>query len=184
MACDLTLGRKEPCKDVVGGLMAVYFFNFDDCAVTLTGDEVTDIDDGAATPGSATAYKYELKGANNLEEAINTSRDNGTTFFQQALNLTLKKLDADTTKEVKLLSYGRPKIVVQDRNGNAIMLGIEHGCDLVGGTIGTGTQQGDLAGYTLQFQGQEPIPGSFLNGATKADPFAGMSTSVTVVEGT
>ena len=28
MACDLTLGRKEPCKDVVGGLKNVYFVDF------------------------------------------------------------------------------------------------------------------------------------------------------------
>ena len=28
MACDLTLGRKEPCKDVVGGIKNVYFHRF------------------------------------------------------------------------------------------------------------------------------------------------------------
>ena len=28
MACDLSLGRKEPCKDVVGGIKNVYFVDF------------------------------------------------------------------------------------------------------------------------------------------------------------
>jgi len=27
MACDLSLGRKEPCKDVVGGIKNIYFVN-------------------------------------------------------------------------------------------------------------------------------------------------------------
>ena len=28
MACDITLGRTEPCKDSVGGIKAVYFVDF------------------------------------------------------------------------------------------------------------------------------------------------------------
>jgi hypothetical protein len=28
MACDINAGRKEPCKDVVGGITAVYFVNY------------------------------------------------------------------------------------------------------------------------------------------------------------
>ena len=42
MACDLSLGRKEPCKDVVGGIKNVYFTDFGDFGtVTLTDDEIT-----------------------------------------------------------------------------------------------------------------------------------------------
>ena len=44
MACDLSLGRKEPCKDVVGGIKNVYFTDFGDFGtVTLTDDEITDM---------------------------------------------------------------------------------------------------------------------------------------------
>ena len=28
MACNLTLGRKEPCKDVVGGIKNIYIVNY------------------------------------------------------------------------------------------------------------------------------------------------------------
>ena len=28
MACNLTAGRNEPCKDSIGGLHGVYFLNF------------------------------------------------------------------------------------------------------------------------------------------------------------
>jgi hypothetical protein len=30
MACDISLGRLEPCKDSTGGLKAVYFVNYGD----------------------------------------------------------------------------------------------------------------------------------------------------------
>jgi hypothetical protein len=53
MACDLTSGRAVPCKDVVGGIYAVYFVDFGDLGtVTLTNDEVTDIS------GTFSAYQY------------------------------------------------------------------------------------------------------------------------------
>ena len=28
MACNLTLGRNEPCKDSVGGIASVFFLNY------------------------------------------------------------------------------------------------------------------------------------------------------------
>ena len=76
MACDLTRGRKEPCKDTVGGLKAVYFVDYSDLGtVTQTDDEITDM------TGTFSAYKYELKGNSSFEQAVNSSRENGTTFF-------------------------------------------------------------------------------------------------------
>ena len=90
MACDLTKGRKEPCKDVVGGLRAIYFVDYGDLGtVTQTDDEITDLS------GTFSAYKYELKGGSSFEQSISSSRDNGTTFFEQTLNLTLKKLSKE-----------------------------------------------------------------------------------------
>ena len=90
MACDLTLGRKEPCKDVVGGLKNVYFVDFGDLGtVTLTDDEITNM---TGSSGDLTAFKYELKGNSSFEQAITSSRENGTTFVEQTLTLTLKKL--------------------------------------------------------------------------------------------
>ena len=180
MACDLTRGRKEPCKDVVGGLKAVYFTDFGDYGtVTQTDDEITDMD------GTFTAYKYELKGNSSFEQAITSSRENGTTFFDQTLNITFKKLSKEDNKEIKLLAYGRPHIAVEDYNGNVFVMGLEHGAEVTGGTIVTGAAMGDLSGYTLTFNAQELKPANFVDSPTAADPFDGMaSATVTVTEGT
>ena len=100
MACDLTLGRKEPCKDVVGGLKNVYFVGFGKLGtVTLTNDETTNLTGDSSN--NLTAFKYELKGNSSFEQTINASRENGTTFFDQTLNLTLKKLTKEDNKDPK-----------------------------------------------------------------------------------
>jgi len=180
MACDLTRGRKEPCKDVVGGLKAVYFTDYGDYGtVTQTSDEITDMD------GTFTAYKYELKGNSSFEQTITSSRENGTTFFDQTLNLTLKKLSKEDNAEIKLLAYGRPHVAVEDYNGNVFVMGLEHGAEVTGGTIVTGAAMGDLSGYTLTLNAQELKPANFVSGATDGDPFAGMiSATDTITEGT
>jgi hypothetical protein len=153
--------------------------NFNTGSFTLNATDVV-----TAFPTGSTVYKYELKGTNGYTETVNTSRDNGTTFFAQVLSLQLKKLTAEATKEFKLLAYGRPKIVVADRNGNAFLVGKDYGADMTAGTITTGTAYGDLSGYTLEFTGQEALPANFLSGSTVANPFAGVSNAPTVVYGT
>ena len=180
MACDLTRGRKEPCKDVVGGIRAVYFTDFGDLGtITLTDDEITDMS------GTFTAYKYEVKGNSSFEQNITSSRENGTTFFEQTLNLTLHKLSKEDNKELKLIAYGRPHVAVEDYNGNVFLMGRQHGADVSGGTIVTGAAMGDLSGYTLTLSAMEVQPANFVASPTAADPYAGMSSAtVTITEGT
>ncbi len=180
MACDLSLGRKEPCKDVVGGIKAVYFTDFGDLGtVTKTDDEITDLS------GTFTAFKYEVKGNSSFEQNITSSRENGTTFFEQTLNLTLHKLSKEDNKELKLLAYGRPHVAVEDYNGNVFLMGLQHGADVSGGTIVTGAAMGDLSGYTLTLSSMEVEPANFVDSPTASDPYAGMSSAtVTVTVGT
>ena len=173
MACALSLGRIEPCKDVVGGITAVYFLNYQSLTVTY---DVTNTDAIDTLGSGLTAYKYELKGNSSFEQAVTSSRENGTTFFDQTLNLTLHKLSKQSNKEIKLMAYGRPIVIVEDYNGHYFVAGLEHGCEVTGGTIVTGAAMGDLSGYTLTLNGQEQVPANFLDGTLSA---AGISTIVT-----
>jgi hypothetical protein len=180
MSCLLTAGRTIPCKDVVGGIKAVYFVNFGDLGtITETADEVTNM------TGTFSAYKYDLKGNSSFEQSFNSSRENGTTFFEQTLNLQFSKLTKEDNKELKLMAYGRPQVVVLDYNDNAFLMGSEHGAEVTGGTIVTGAAMGDLSGYTLTLTAQELKPANFIAGVdlTNAEEvFAGMtSATVTIV---
>jgi len=169
MPCDISLGRIEPCKTSTGGLKAVYFVN-DGKATGFTYD-ATNTDAIASVTGTPTAYKYDLKGNSSFEQTINSSRENGTTFFEQTLNLTLKKLTVVDHKQIKLLSYGRPQVIVEDNNGNLFYCGLTHGMEVSGGTIVTGAALGDLSGYTLTLTGQEPVPANFLSTTLTAAGF-------------
>jgi hypothetical protein len=160
MACDITLGRLEPCKNAVGGLTNAYFINYGDVASITYNATYTDAIDSVT--GSPTAYKYELKGTNSFDQTITSSRENGTTFFDQSLKLQLKNLTPAMHKQVKLLSYGRPQIIVEDNNGNLFYCGLEHGMEVTGGTIVTGAAMGDLSGYTLELKGMEKLPANFI----------------------
>ena len=176
MACLLTQGRQEVCKESVGGLQGVYFINYTTGSFTKNGaGQVT------ALPSGSTVYYYELKGNSAYTETVNTSRDNGTTFFSQELTLNLKKLTNEMTTQLKLMAYGRPQIVVWTMNGDALLVGEKEGADVTAGTIQTGGAMGDLYGYSVTFTGQEALPASFLSGSTTTSPFAGLSTQPTIV---
>ena len=179
MACNLSAGRNEVCKESVGGIQGVYFINFTTGSFTKNGNgEVT------AVPSGSTLYYYELKGTSAYTETVNTSRDNGTTFFSQELVLNLKKLTNEMTTQLKLMSYGRPQIIVWTMNGDALLVGEKEGADVTAGTIQTGGAMGDLYGYSITFTGQEKLPAAFISGSTQANPFAGLGANPVVVFGT
>lgn len=177
MACNLTTSRTEPCKDSVGGLQAVYFINYNDSSSFASEDAdglITSL--GAAT----TVYKYDLKGTSTYTETVNTSRENGTTSFTQEAVLNLKKLTNAMSKELKVLAFGRPRIIVHTNAGDALLVGRRFGADLTAGSIATGANLQDLYGYSITMQGNEPNYAQFLSGSTTTNPFAGVSGSVTV----
>ena len=150
MACNITAGRLEGCKDSVGGLNAIYFVNFGDMgALSITDETITGI--AATTPD---AFKYDLRGTSNFEQSLTSSRENGTTFAEQTLTVSLKKQDATTHKEVKRLAYGRPHVLIEDNNGVVWVMGEEFGSEM-NATASTGAALGDKSGYELTFAAME-----------------------------
>jgi hypothetical protein len=185
MACGLNLGRKEPCKDVVGGIKNVYFVDFGDfTSISYAADPDDDVVTSVGT--SVASFKYEVKGNSSFEQNITSSRENGTTFFEQTLNLTLHKLTKEDNKELKLIAYGRPHVVVEDYNKNLFIMGLENGADVSGGTIVTGAAMGDLSGYTLTLTGMEKLPANFIDVADDGTVATALSDAgfATPTEGT
>jgi hypothetical protein len=221
MACDISLGRLEGCKDQVGGLKSIYFINFSDMgALTESNETITGIENGyvgvlsgtvsvsaastavvgvgtlfttelavgdgvkigsetfivsaiadnlnltlsvahsvgaaavSMTKAETKAYKYDLRGNSTFEQSLTSSRENGTTFCEQTLTVSLKAQDAATHKEVKSLAYGRPHILIEDNNGNIFMVGQTFGAEMTASTS-TGAAMGDKSGYELSFVASE-----------------------------
>jgi len=177
MSCEISNGRIEQCKDSVSGLKSIYIINYDklnsDSAVYLTSpagsEDVIDTWVPIDTSTALQLFKYELKStANSFTTSINSSRDNGTTFFTQTLVANLKRQDAVTTRNVKILSYGRPRIVCRTMTDQFFLMGLDQGADVSAGEISTGAALGDFNGYSLTFTAEEELPANFLDCSTEA----------------
>ena len=157
MACLLTSGRSLGCKSSQGGLRNIYFADYGTLGeVTIVEGEIT------VLAGTPEWFKYEIKGNSSLESTINSSRENGTTFYTQTLNVTLPILDKATQEEIKILSVSRPHVAIEDYNGNFFLVGLKNGAEVTGGTIVSGAAMGDLSGFTLTLEGQETAPAYFV----------------------
>ena len=150
MSCEISLGRLEGCKDQIGGLKAIYFVNFGDAESWTVADEAI----SAISATTPDAYKYDLRGNSSFDQSLTSSRENGTTFAEQTLVVSLKKQDAATNKEVKLLAYGRPHILIEDNNNSIFVMGEDYGSEM-NATTSTGTAMGDKSGYELTFTATE-----------------------------
>ena len=175
MACSLTTGRKVPCKSAVGGIKTIYFADYGTLGdATISAGEIT------AFAGIPDFFQFDVKGSSALETAINSSRENGTTFYESTLTMSLTFQDKATQEELKLIAHARPHVVVEDYNGNYFLLGLEHGAEVSGGSITSGAAMGDLSGYSLTIVAQETAPPYFVvpavitadASATQIDPTA------------
>lgn len=169
MACDLSKGRLEACKESVGGIKNLYIANYSDAMYGGMADAASVAPSGAAFDGTVATltagvdvHKFELRGDNNtFEETNENSRDNGTSFWTQSGAFVLKAQNAETMMQLKLLSYGRPHIIIEDYNGKFRIAGGQNGCEVSVNTS-TGGAMGDLNGYNITFEGKEVLPSLFV----------------------
>ena len=179
--CTVTQGRQEVCKESIGGLQGVYFLPYVSGGFTTTSGSAGADGLLTAIPSGSFLYFYQLKGTSAYTETVNTSRENGTTFFSQELVLNLKKLTNEMSTQLKLMSYGRNQVILWTNNGDAFLAGFQLGMDVTAGTIGTGAALGDLYGYSVTLTGMEKLPATWLSGSTTTNALAGLTQNFTVV---
>lgn len=165
MACDVTRGKAAlECKNGTAGIKAIYVANYDDYAFvtssTSSGHTLTDL--GTLSE----VFKFELKNsANNFQEDITTSRDNGTTFYNQVITFVLTKLSSEMAFQLKMLAWGRPIIFLEGYSGEVVVVGMEFGCEITGnGQLGGNIDGANL--YNLTATGMEREPAFFLTPAS------------------
>jgi hypothetical protein len=162
MACDaLTTGRDKACFNQIAGIKNVYFST--DALGAITYD-VTNTDTITTFAGAPEFFKYEMRGTNNTfnSGSINKDLNNGTVYFSQELTVNFGKLDKATHKEIKLLVWASPTVIVETYNGDYFVMGLLNGADVTGGTIPTGGAKSDFSGYSLTMTAEEITPANFL----------------------
>jgi hypothetical protein len=160
MACTLSTGRTLPCKSAFGGIKSALFSDFGSITALQIDSSTKQV---TTLTTSGNWYKYDVKGNSSLETTVTSSRENGTTFYTQTLNLTLTYLDAKTQAELQEIAVARPYIIVEDYYGNYFLCGYENGCELTSGTTVTGAAAGDLSGFTITMEAMEETAPYFLD---------------------
>lgn len=162
MACNLTSGRTEPCRDAIGGLKAIYLLDFVEDSFTITAGEATAIN-AAVTE----VFKYELLAdGNTYVETFTADQNNGTSIYEQVLTVALKKQTKESANELALIVKSRPVCVVEFRDGRRLVQGISDGT-VATGDIQSGGAKGDFNGYNLTLTATEVLPSPALDEATK-----------------
>jgi len=176
----LTKGRELDCSRISGGVRYLYFGVYDQfltpietAGIIQATGSVSDIQ----MEDASVIYRYAMPlGAASVSETITGSTENGTIFYTPTVNVVMNKLTAIDQNEIKLL--GQTKVVIfaqlnetlaNDHN-TIICLGASNGMSLNAGSMDTGAAFGDRNGYTLTFDGLEPIPFPFVADYT-ASPF-------------
>lgn len=179
--CDITSGFTLGCRDNSGGIKNLYILSG---SISAVADESEGLINSIS--GSGEFFQFELfRQTSDFAEAISSTPENGTVFYEQTVNATFFKLQSATRNQVRVLAKNPDlKIIVETNNGSVDgvgrywLLGEENGVQLLSGTGQTGTAFGDLNGYTLTFTGQEPEPASEISGS-----LSGVVSGITVPAG-
>lgn len=151
MACLLTSGRTEPCRDAIGGLKALYLFDFVEDSFTVSAGEATAIDAGITD-----VYKYDLLADGNtfVESGGAPDESTGTSVVTQTGTAVLKKQDVKTANEINILKSARPVAVWKFRDGTYKVQGLSDGT-VISVETASGGAKADFNGYTLTLTSTE-----------------------------
>ncbi len=171
MPCGLTQTIARGCLDAVGSIETIYVAEWSRVA------SVTENSSGQVTAitmaGNSKFLEYQVeKGTGNFTQTQNSSKDNGTTFFDQVLTIPVNKTSLLKDLALKLTGYNRLMIIVKDNNGEYKLMG-KTGANMTTNVSTTGTALGDKQGYTLTFNAQEAsyagtVDSSVISGITQA----------------
>jgi hypothetical protein len=163
MSCNINRGLDIiACKNTVAGIRRIYLANWDDydfvTESVASGHSVTDL----GTLSGDTIYEYEVKNdGNSWSETVESSRDAGTTVFNQVTTAIMTKLTAEKQYQLKLMAWGRLLVFIEFNSGDILLSGLENGCEATYVANVEGAMTGANA-YTMTFTGMEREPAYFL----------------------
>jgi hypothetical protein len=162
MACNLSTGRTEPCKQYIGGIDYIYLFKWSevdyDSMANLASDAIPMTAYVKNGGGTLTAYSFNLKGINSFESTSTVSQETAGKVFDQSVTLTLKGLDEASVVAFNELMSEKTVAFVRERNTNEYYIfGAINGMTN-NGVLTSGQAAADLNGVTFTLTGQERVP--------------------------
>ena len=158
MACNCSLitgGIVKSCDLNSGGVEKIYITDW--CNIESyveASSEVTAIT--MATTSQFWEYQFN-RNTSSYEETINVNIENGSTFFNQSVNLILHRRDKTKAEAIRELAAGQKQlaIIALDSNGIYWLFGKDSGAYLTEVAGGSGVAKGDANSYNLTFTSEE-----------------------------
>ncbi len=158
MACSCVLDEYLlSCRDNTGGIQRVFIGCYDTDQVFGFATPSNIIDEVTGTAIDYYKFEQEIE-TGSFNQNGQFSTENGTTFFEQVLEITLQKMDATNRNRISTLSQGAWRIIVLDQRGNYWLMGYQNPVRVSSATPQLGKLYGDLNGAILTFTGKEPEP--------------------------
>ena len=155
--CLLTSGYSLGCRDNIGGVAEVYIgeYNGSSLGYVLGTDSI--IGTFSGTTVSFYTFQQEIETASFTENG-NFSIENGTSFYEMTLTITLHKLEAALRNKILVLGQGKWRVIVKDQRGTYHLMGYQNPVRVSASTPGVGKAYGDMNGSVITFVGKEPVP--------------------------
>lgn len=157
MACSCILNEYVlACRDNIGGIQRVYIGCYDsDVVFGLTASNEIISSSGA----TVSYYKFEQEiETGSFVQNGQFSTENGTSFYEQVLEITLHKMDTVMRNRISTLGQGKWRVIVLDQRGTYWMMGFQNPVRVSAATPNLGKAYGDLNGAVMTFTGKEPEP--------------------------
>lgn len=165
MSCSTSLSTgidEVDCMDGVAGLKKIYLTEKRNISsITVTNQVVSVI----TMVGSTYFYNFAVDQEKAFASSVMTKNvPNGTTPWLHTLQSTWRKLSATKSNLIKGLVL-QPGIVaiVEDNNGNHLMMGYNFGGHITTVSGGTGTTIGDPNGYDFTFTANDKHDWYYVN---------------------
>jgi hypothetical protein len=153
MSCDLTAGYTKPCADNVGGIDYIQVIELANVTgFTENAGEVTGINIASGKRMWRWDLERELSSAT---ATLTRSRDNGTLFSAQGLNIVLNDNTKATRNQLLLMGKNDLFVIVKHTNGDFELFGANNGLTMVTAQHATGTTKSDRNGNVVEFMGME-----------------------------
>lgn len=154
MSCAIDSGYSVDCRDNQGGVKKYYITNLSNISAVTSASGVIS---GITMVGSSKFYTYEQElNVASAIEAPTPSRQNGTFFVDQTVNIMVNKRTGSMSYQLTALAQANVAVIVEEANGRRFLFGQTRGLALDPSTSPTGVASGDRSGYELILKGQEP----------------------------
>ena len=153
MACTtVTLSSIDArCDGSVGGIKRILLANVDDIKTVLVDETTQKIKQITLETGKKFEQWRFRKGTGSYNSSIERDMSIGTQTVTTEVSLQFSRAEAQKRLDIQSAINASCVVIVEDMYGEYIYLGLENEVSITAASMTSGTQTGDLSGFTLTF---------------------------------